>query len=499
MFEKSREFLLRQKFKLGKRSKYFFFAVYILLVSYIAYHHELWRDEVDVWLFVRDTDLAGYFRYLRNSGHPGLWHTLLLPFAKMHFPNLTIQVIHISIAIASVYLLLFHSKFPDFIKLLLTFNYYFIFEYSVISRNYAIGIFFLFSIAVIYPKRFEHPIYYGILIFFLANTNLYCTILASGISIIYLWEMLESKKLSSEYIAAAFVIILGGVLMILQVFPSSETQSSAPRELKVFNDKAILISTIYSFSPGLAKFDFRVALGFILILLGGIHFFRTKKVLFFYVYSFSLLWGFYTFIYINGYRHAGFILFSFLFSFWIREHFEDNEGLPVKSQKIITIRNIILLLLAISLMQSIQFAWKETRKDIRYVYSNAKEMASFIKKEGLDKTENIFATESADKGKTVLFYLENQKQFYFPVISDYGSHMLWNRTMVEGEKMDVEIALNNSIEKFKDKEKIYFISTTPLSVKASRKLLYQTQERNEFAKDENFYLYLIDLPQGKDL
>jgi hypothetical protein len=126
-------------------------------------------------------------------------------------------------------------------------------------------------------------------------------------------------------------------------------------------------------------------------------------------------------------------------------------------------------------------------------------MASFIKKEGLDKTENIFATESADKGKTVLFYLENQKQFYFPVISDYGSHMLWNRTMVEGEKMDVEIALNNSIEKFKDKEKIYFISTTPLSVKASRKLLYQTQERNEFAKDENFYLYLIDLPQGKDL
>ena len=47
--------------------------------------------------------------------------------------------------------------------------------------------------------------------------------------------------------------------------------------------------------------------------------------------------------------------------------------------------------------------------------------------------------------------MENQKQFYFPVISDYGSHMLWNRTMVEGEKMDVEIALNNSIEKLKDK------------------------------------------------
>ena len=104
MFEKSREFLLRQNFNLGKRSKYFFFAIYILLVSYIAYHHELWRDEVDVWLFVRDTDIAGYFRYLRNSGHPGLWHTLLLPFAKMHFPNFTIQVIHISIAIVSVYL-----------------------------------------------------------------------------------------------------------------------------------------------------------------------------------------------------------------------------------------------------------------------------------------------------------------------------------------------------------------------------------------------------------
>jgi hypothetical protein len=133
-----------------------------------------------------------------------------------------------------------------------------------------------------------------------------------------------------------------------------------------------------------------------------------------------------------------------LFSFWIREHYEDKEALPENRQKIFTIRNMVLLLLAISLMQSIQFAWKETRKDIRYVYSNAKEMASFIKKEGLDKSENVFATESADKGKTVLFYLEKQKQFYFPVISDYGSHMLWNRTMVEGEKIDVEIALKNT-------------------------------------------------------
>ena len=69
--------------------------------------------------------------------------------------------------------------------------------------------------------------------------------------------------------------------------------------------------------------------------------------------------------------------------------------------------------------------------------------------------------------------------------------MLWNKTMVEGESMDVEIALNKSIENFKDKEVIYFISCHPVSDSALRKLLYQTQERNEFVKDENFYLYSI--------
>ena len=83
-------------------NKYFLILVYLFLTSITAFNHELWRDEADVWLFARDTNFTGFFEYLSNSGHPGLWHLLLLPFAKLNFPNYTIQILHLSIAVASI-------------------------------------------------------------------------------------------------------------------------------------------------------------------------------------------------------------------------------------------------------------------------------------------------------------------------------------------------------------------------------------------------------------
>lgn len=465
-------------------------AAYTIYISYVAYHHELWRDEVDVWLFARDTDFNGFFRYLRNSGHPGLWHLFVLPFAKLQFPNFTFQILHLFLAVSSAYIILFYSPFPNWIQAPILFSYFFIFEYSVLARNYAIGILFLFSICAFYNRRFDKPFIHAFLILFLANTNLYCAILASGFALVFIWEVLEKRDFTFFSISPIAIMALGGVLLILQVFPSNETQGNTLKEFKVFNNLGSVISILYSFTPGISKLDFRILTGFILIIILGILIVKNKKLFFFYVYSLFLLWIFYTFIFINGYRHGGFVLLTFIATLWI--YLSDTKEMTTVSysNKFFNLRNTLLIFGVISLSQSISFGWKETRKDIRYSFSNAKEMANFIKQNNLDNNENIFSVENADKAKTILYYLQNQKQFYFPVIKTFGSHMLWNKTMVDGEIRPKYSHLAHTLENFKNQKNVYFIASSPIQDEHLQ-LLYQTKDRNEFIIDENFYLYQV--------
>ena len=67
----------------------------LFLFAVIAFagvlHHEIWRDEGQVWLVVRDLNLYGVFDHVRNEGHPLLWYLLVMPFAKLKLPVISMQ------------------------------------------------------------------------------------------------------------------------------------------------------------------------------------------------------------------------------------------------------------------------------------------------------------------------------------------------------------------------------------------------------------------------
>jgi hypothetical protein len=480
-------------------NKYFLILVYLFLTSITAFNHELWRDEADVWLFARDTNFTGFFEYLSNSGHPGLWHLLLLPFAKLNFPNYTIQILHLSIAVASIYLLLSYSNFPKYIQILLVFNYYLLYEYAIVCRNYSIGVFLMFAIAALYPKRFERPILYGFLIFLLCNTNLYCSIISSGIALIYFLEMIQEKKLSKSILLGFCLTLVGAIVLLVQVFPNPESGEHKEIFASMRNSMAVPISIIYSFSPGALKINYQILPGFIIICLSLVVFFRTKIVFIFFVWSLSFLFLFYSFIYIRSYRHAGFVLFSFLFAYWIQAYYRSEENafkeFAFKSIKEYLRKPLVLLNLffVLSLLTSTKFAFQELRKDILFSYSNAKEMAEFMVANKYDSNKNTIVAHGADSGKTVLFYLKNTKEFYYPGIDSFGSYIHWDRKAWNSEKMKMEEAFLIAKEKLKDRSDTLFLTGTPLSDtgKASE-LLYQTSKRNEFIKEEEYYLYRLN-------
>jgi len=46
---------------------------------FAIFHHEIWRDEAQVWCIVRNVNLSEIFQITKIEGHPMLWYLLVLP------------------------------------------------------------------------------------------------------------------------------------------------------------------------------------------------------------------------------------------------------------------------------------------------------------------------------------------------------------------------------------------------------------------------------------
>src|SRR2546425_7472033 len=105
-------------------------AIYVAMVVILELHHEPWRDEADPWLLARDADLFTFFHRMGLSGTPGLWHALLVPFARTGLPYASQAVLHILIASCTAALILWKGPFPLVLRIMTIYSYYLSYEYS---------------------------------------------------------------------------------------------------------------------------------------------------------------------------------------------------------------------------------------------------------------------------------------------------------------------------------------------------------------------------------
>ncbi|MEO0458839.1 MAG: hypothetical protein AAF152_19975, partial [Cyanobacteria bacterium P01_A01_bin.114] len=115
--------------------------------------HEMWRDELQAWLLARDsTSIIDLFQNTRTEAHPALWHLCLYGLAQISHNPLIMQLFHLTVATASVYLIARFSPFTQLQRTLLAFGYFSLYEYAVISRSYALGVFFVFLFCSLYGR-----------------------------------------------------------------------------------------------------------------------------------------------------------------------------------------------------------------------------------------------------------------------------------------------------------------------------------------------------------
>src|SRR5579872_688934 len=202
------------------------FLAYVIGSGYAMAHHEPWSDEMHSWNIAKASgsysDLLANRRY---EGHPPGWYTILWALSKVTHDVRAMQVVQWFIACAIVFLVLFYSPFPIAARILIPFGYYFLFEYGVFSRNYAIGVLLAFCICIILRKEFRYklPLYYALL-FCLLNIHLVTVLLAGSLHLYFLLLNWEQKKKKNLLLLHAVLGMLAFLPALYFILPPSDGQ-----------------------------------------------------------------------------------------------------------------------------------------------------------------------------------------------------------------------------------------------------------------------------------
>lgn len=133
--------------------------------------HEPWRDELQAWGIARALSPAGIFHEMRYEGHFVPWFYLFIPFAKLGFPLLTLNLVSFCIMGGCVFLLLFKSPFSIYAKAAVVMTVPLAYYYTVISRCYCLYALCVLTLACLYGRRTEKPFLYALLLGLLANCH----------------------------------------------------------------------------------------------------------------------------------------------------------------------------------------------------------------------------------------------------------------------------------------------------------------------------------------
>lgn len=189
--------------------------------------HEMWRDEVHAWMLVRESSsLVELWQNLQFEAHPALWHLCLYGLNALTDNPLVMQLFHWEIAVVNIILLNCYAPFRRSHKILLSFGYFFFYEYALLSRNYSLSVLFLFLFCAIYAsRRLQRSRFYGgalaIALIALANTTAFGLLLSFALAILLAFELWQTQKNLGQrlqsFLLPASLLGVGWGLSLVQI------------------------------------------------------------------------------------------------------------------------------------------------------------------------------------------------------------------------------------------------------------------------------------------
>ena len=518
---------------MNKKDKHYALGLtflFLVVGAFTASHHEMWRDEIQAWLLARDsTSLFNLFANLKYEGHPGLWHLCLMPLSRISHSPVMMQMLHLLITGVTVYLFVRYAPFNWFQKLLFCFGYFVLYEYAIVARNYALGLLLISVFCVLFRERYKRFIWVGCVLFLLAHTSVHALIVVIAIGIAlcceYVFEGRFLKPLNEEIAAIenkrsiwiGFTLIGVGIMTsVLQLNPPPDTGFAVAwnfnYDAKRVNDIVKLIFRAYLPIPK-ATLHFwgsnvltsyplfqtiQVPLCYFLMLFSVLVFLkRPTALLTYFISTFGLLTFFYI-KYHGSIRHHGFLFLTFLMCCWIYPespavNFSKAEQAETDStvNRVLNVAGtaVLTLLLICHAVGGVI----AVRMEHRHIFSYGKLTAEYIKSQGMQGLPMIGNKDSAVS--TVIGYLQEPRQIYYPRSSRFGSFIRWDKARTDSisKRRVIEAAKTLSNEK---SQAVLIILNGSLSAKQIEqyKLSFLVKFTGSTVRDEGFYLYLMSAP-----
>ena len=178
----------------------------------------MWRDEVRALsVATRSASWPDLVRSLHAEAHPVLWYALLRVGYSATHSILVLPVTALVIAAVAAFVILRFAPFPISMRLLCVFGVYIGHEYSVVARNYGIGIVLMLAVAVMFSGRHERPLRVGVALALLANTSVPAALASLVLTFVWSLDAFDPAlrdKLSRPRSLAAFAIALCGAAIV---------------------------------------------------------------------------------------------------------------------------------------------------------------------------------------------------------------------------------------------------------------------------------------------
>jgi hypothetical protein len=215
---------------------YFLVVLFFISLAYVTLlHHEMWRDELQAWLIATGSASVGdLFQNIRHERHPAIWYLSLYLLSRLSGTPMVMQVFHILLATAGVYLLARFAPFTKAQKFCFAFGYFPFYEYGVISRCYVMGVVCLFAFCALQSRTSHHTLVQACVLVLLANTSIYGAAIAFafGIYFVVAWLTVLREKQGSDksriLLLSLFVVGLGVASSIVQIVSPEIVQTVSP-------------------------------------------------------------------------------------------------------------------------------------------------------------------------------------------------------------------------------------------------------------------------------
>lgn len=476
-------------------------------------NHAMWRDEVNTWLIVRDSaSLSEIIGNVNYQGHPLLWALLLTALKNIVNDPIVMQLFHLSVGIAAVAIFLWGSPFTKTQKILFIFGYLPFYQYLLISRNYSLGMLFLFGFCAVFQSRHRSYLLLALLMSLMANSNAYALFISFALAIMLAAEFIFDGEFRSHYLknapkydlAIALVILLGGLLLSIYIIaPPLDSTNHGGVDAWFFQfDLRRLLRAIgrlfASYTLIVPHGERWLDLSICTLVTGFIFFLNLtsflKKPFSLLLYGLGTL-GILAFTYFRflglGPRHYGHFFLILIAAIWLAHYFPDKHifvnltGISQKTWKQITKnqRIVFMVILWIQFLAGIVYAYP---RDLIVPFSAGRETSHYLKAHNLEQ-EFIVGSRDANMAP-ISAYL--QRKLYYPELKQMGSFTLFREERQTLEQAEILAQIESDL--LQDRERVLLILHKKLKAENNNLQIAEiTRFENAWTDTERYYLYWV--------